>query len=111
MAILATFISFLIFFLFISVLVTFILRTNKLIELIKGKQQSKGEPKASIPLTSLGILSLAGGYITALYAEGMAVFIVMVTVVIVVIIGKHLQFKQDSDYTIGKLRSINHVFR
>jgi|SRR5690625_395862 len=110
MAILATFISFLILFLFISVLVTFILRTNKLIELIKGKQQSKGEPKASIPLTILGILLLAGGYFTALYAEGMAVFIVMVPVVIVVIIGTYLLFTQVSVYVIGKLRSNKHVF-
>src|SRR5690625_1442053 len=37
MAIIATFLSFLILFLFISVLVTFILRTNKLIELKFGR--------------------------------------------------------------------------
>src|SRR5690625_6996052 len=70
MAIIATFLSFLILFLFISVLVTFILRTNKLIELIKGKQQSKGEPKASTPLTILGILLRSEEHTSELQSRG-----------------------------------------
>lgn len=110
MPIIATFLSFLILFLFISVLVTFILRSNKLIELIKGKQQSKGEPKASILLTMTAVILLGGGYFTALYAKGMAVFMVMVPVVIVVIIGTYLLFTQLSVYLIGKLRKRKRVF-
>src|SRR5690625_1300281 len=50
MAIAVTIISFILLFLCISFFVAFILRTKKLIELIKGDKQSKGEPKASIIL-------------------------------------------------------------
>src|SRR5699024_11330640 len=65
-AIVVTFISFMCLFLVISFFVTFVLRSKKLVELIKGSKQSKGEPKASIILTFLAVLLLAGGYTVAL---------------------------------------------
>src|SRR5699024_8501872 len=46
-AIVITFLSFIFLFFCISLFVSFILRTRKLADLIKGDKQSKGEPKAS----------------------------------------------------------------
>src|SRR5699024_3273225 len=44
MALLITFLSFTLLFLVISVFVTFVLRTNKLVSLIKGEEKGKSEP-------------------------------------------------------------------
>src|SRR5699024_9878753 len=56
MALLITFLSFTLLFLVISVFVTFVLRTNKLVSLIKGEEKGKSEPKASLWLTLLAVL-------------------------------------------------------
>ncbi|MBO1513672.1 ABC transporter permease [Metabacillus bambusae] len=109
-AILATFASFILLFLVISFSVSFLLRSRKLINLIKGNKRSKGEPKASIFLTIVAILLLGCGYITALLAIGMAVTVVMVPVVIVVIIGTYLLFTQLNVYVIRKLKNKEAIF-
>ncbi|WP_338786920.1 ABC transporter permease [Metabacillus sp. FJAT-53654] len=109
-AILATFTSFIVLFLVISFSVSFLLRSGKLINLIKGSKKSKGEPKSSIFLTIIAILLLGGGYITALLAKGLAVTVVMVPVVIVVIIGTYLLFTQLNVYVIRKLKNKETIF-
>src|SRR5690625_142373 len=110
LAIVVTFVSFILLFLFISFFVVFILRSKKLIELIKGDKQSKGEPKASILLTIIAVLLLGAGYFTALYAKGLEVLMVMVPVIIVVIIGTYLLFTQLSVFIIGKLKKRENIF-
>src|SRR5699024_848852 len=45
LAMIVTFVSFIVLFLCISLFVSFILRTRKLVDLIKGDKKSKGEPK------------------------------------------------------------------
>jgi putative ABC transport system permease protein len=110
MAIILTFASFIFLFLFISFLVAFILRSKKLIDLIKGDKQSKGEPKASILLTIIAVLLLGAGYFTALYVKGLEVLMAMVPVIIVVIIGTYLLFTQLSVFIIGKIRKKENVF-
>lgn len=110
MAIALTLASFIVLFLFISLLVSFVLRSKKLIELIKGNKQSKGEPKASIFLTIIAVLLLGAGYFTALYAEGMGVLIVMVPVIIVVMIGTYFLFTQLSVFIIGRVKKKEKVF-
>lgn len=110
MAIILTFASFILLFLFISFLVAFILRSKKLIDLIKGDKTSKGEPKASILLTIVAVILLASGYFTALYAKGMSVLMVMIPVIIVVIIGTYLLFTQLSVFIIGKLKKRESLF-
>src|SRR5699024_7467248 len=74
-ALITTFVSFIILFLFISIFVTFVLRTNKLVKLIKGDKIGKPEPKASIILTLLAILLLGAGYATSLYVGGVQVVV------------------------------------
>src|SRR5690625_3490666 len=109
-AIVATFVSFILLFLVISFFVTFILRSKKLGELIKGNQQPKTEPKASIVLTAISILLLAVGYGTALLVKGVTVVLAMVPVIIVVIIGTYFLFTQLSVYTINFLKKRKSLF-
>lgn len=110
MAIIVTLVSFVVLFFFISILVTFILRTSKLVDLVKGDKQSKGEPKASIILSILAALLLVAGYVTAMYAKGAEVIFVMIPVVIVVILGTYLLFTQLSVYIIRLLKKNKLVF-
>ncbi|MBG9587560.1 ABC transporter permease [Cytobacillus firmus] len=109
-AILVTFISFIILFFFISLFVTYVLRSKKLIELIKGNKMSKGEPKANLFLTMLAVLLLGAGYAVALLAKGVMVVAAMVPVIIVVSIGTYLLFTQLSVFIIRRLKKNERVF-
>ncbi|MEN1970186.1 ABC transporter permease [Lentibacillus sp. N15] len=110
LAIVVTFISFIILFLIISFFVSFILRTKKLIDLIKGDKQSKGEPKASVLLAIIAALLLVAGYGTALYVKGEFVIFAMIPVIIVVIIGTYLLFTQLSVFIIRRLKKNKPIF-
>ncbi|OCA87452.1 ABC transporter permease [Pseudobacillus wudalianchiensis] len=110
LAMLITFISFIILFLFISFFVSFILRTHKLVDLIKGDKKPKDEPKASVLLSILAVLLLAGGYGTALYVKGMAVMMAMIPVVVVVVIGTYLLFSQLNVFMIRRLKRNKALF-
>ncbi|MFN2744919.1 FtsX-like permease family protein [Bacillus sp. z60-18] len=110
LAIIVTFVSFTALFLFISFLVSFVLRSEKLIHLLKGNQKSKGEPKASVLLTLLAALLLASGYYVALAAKGNGVFIAMLPVTIVVILGTYLLFTQLSVFVIRRLKKRESLF-
>src|SRR5690625_8013252 len=65
-AIVITLVSFVFLFFVISFSVTFILRSRKLVELIKADQKPKKEPKASTLLTILSILLLLASYLYAI---------------------------------------------
>lgn len=110
MAMIVTFISFNGLFLFISFLVSFVLRSEKLIVLLKGNKISKGEPKASALLTLVAAVLLAGGYYTALIVKEGGVLVAMVPVTIVVIIGTYLLFTQLSVYVIRRLKKRETLF-
>src|SRR5699024_10816293 len=56
------------------------------------------------------ILLLATGYITALYASGVTVVVVMVPVIVVVIMGTYFLFTQLSVYIINFLKRRKNVF-
>ncbi len=109
-AILLTFVSFIVLFFFISLFVSYVLRSKKLIELIKGDQKSKGEPKANLFLTILAVALLAIGYGVALFVEGLTVIVVMIPVIIVVMIGTYLLFTQLSVYVIRWLKNKESFF-
>ncbi|PAE24910.1 MULTISPECIES: ABC transporter permease [Bacillaceae] len=109
-AILITFFSFIILFFFISLFVTYVLRSKKLIELIKGNKMSKGEPKANLFLTMLAVLLIGAGYAAALLSKGVMVVAVMVPVIIVVCIGTYLLFTQLSVFIIRRLKKNERVF-
>lgn len=109
-AILLTFTAFIVLFFIISLFVSYVLRSRKLIDLIKGSKKSKGEPKANIFLTLLAILLLGAGYAVALIVKGLAVVVALLPVVIVVTIGTYLLFTQLSVYVIRKLKKNDSVF-
>src|SRR5699024_6121474 len=109
-AILLTFISFIVLFVCISLFVTFVLRTSKLVQLIKGSQAGKAEPKASVILTIMAVLLLGTGYFIALTSKGEAVVLALVPVVLLVTFGTYLLFTQLSVYVIRKLKSNEKLF-
>lgn len=109
-AIIVTFLSFILLFFIISLFVSYILRSRKLIDLIKGNKKSKGEPKANIFLTVSAVLLIGVGYAAALIVEGAVMIVAMLPVVVVVIIGTYLLFTQLSVYIIRKLKQNNNIF-
>src|SRR5690625_448602 len=105
-----TFISFIILFFSISIFVTFVLRTNKLVKLIKGDKIGKSEPKASIWLTIIAIILLGAGYAIALYVKGPAVVIALFPVAALVIVGTYFLFTQLNVFIVRKLKSSERLF-
>jgi len=109
-ALLVTFISFMILFLFISIFVTFVLRTNKLVKLIKGDKIAKSEPKASVWLAVIAVILLGSGYAIALSVKGVSVVVALFPVAMLVILGTYLLFTQLSVYIIRKLKGNRNLF-
>src|SRR5690625_1396866 len=109
-AIVLTFSSFIILFLIISIFVTFILRTNKLVKLLKSDEAGKREPKSSIIYVLLAVLLLGSGYTVALTVKGTSVVLALVPVVILVIIATYLLFTQLSVFVIRKLKENKRLF-
>lgn len=108
--ILLTFGCFMVLFFLISLFVSYVLRSRKLIDLIKGDKKSKGEPKANLFLTILAVLLLGTGYTVALTVDGLKVIAAMIPVVIVVIIGTYLLFTQLSVFIIRRLKKKENIF-
>lgn len=108
--ILITFISFMLLFFFISIFVTSVLRTNKVVTLIKGSQIGKQEPKASLFWTFVAVLLLAVGYFFAIWTKGMQVMVAFIPVTILVIIGSYLLFTQLNVYLVRLLKSRKSLF-
>ncbi|MCD7036032.1 ABC transporter permease [Metabacillus sp. GX 13764] len=109
-ALLLTSIAFLLLFLIISLFTSFFLRTGRLIELLKGSEKPRIEPKAGAIRAVLAAVLLAGGYAAALMARGEEVVLAMIPVSTLVIIGTYLLFTQLSVYLINKLRSNESIY-
>jgi len=110
MALVITFVSFIVLFLCISIFVTFILRTKKLVTLIKGNKIEKGEPKASIFFTVIAIVLLTSGYTIALKVDAKQVVFAFIPVVLLVTIGTYFLFTQLSVFVIRRLKSRKFIF-
>lgn len=102
--------AFMALFLLISLFTVTVLRNNSLIDLLKGSNKPKPEPKASALLSWLALLLIVGGYVAALLAKGMIVFYAMVPVTVVVIIGTYFLFTQLSVYAVHKGRKSRSIF-
>lgn len=109
-AILLTGAAFMALFLLISLFTVTVLRNNSLIDLLKGSNKPKPEPKASALLSWFALLLIVGGYTVSLLAKGMIVFYAMVPVTIVVIIGTYFLFTQLSVYAVHKGRKSRSIF-
>lgn len=109
-AILMTFVSFICLFFIISIFIMFVIRTERIMTLIKGEKIAKKEPKASIVLTIVAALCLAVGYTIALIVERVDVIFALVPVSILVIIGTYFLFTQLNVYVVNKLRQKPHLY-
>ncbi|XEC96024.1 FtsX-like permease family protein [Paenibacillus tarimensis] len=109
-AVVLTFSSFIVLFFIISLFVSYVLRSGKLIDLLKGDRKSKGEPKANMFLTVMAAALLGGGYTVALIVKGMGVIVAMLPVVVMVIIGTYLLFTQLSVFLIRQLKKREALF-
>src|SRR5690625_5095256 len=109
-ALLLSFFSFIVLFAVISMFITFILRTRKLVMFIQGDKIGKKEPKASILLSVVAFLLLATGYMIALNAKGTEVVAVLLPVVFIVIIGTYFFFTQLSVFIIHRLKASKRLF-
>lgn len=110
LAVMLTFGSFIVLFFFISLFVSYVLRSRKLIELLKGDKKSKGEPKANIALAVIAALLLGAGYAISLIVRGTLVIAAMLPVVIMVIIGTYLFFTQLSVFVVRRLKNRETLF-
>ncbi|MCM3627815.1 ABC transporter permease [Paenibacillus glycanilyticus] len=109
-AILLTGAAFMVLFILISLFTVTVLRNNSLIDLLKGSNKPKPEPKASTVLSWFALLLILGGYTAALLAKGMAVFYAMIPVTVAVIIGTYFLFTQLSVYAVHKSRQSRSIF-
>jgi putative ABC transport system permease protein len=109
-AIFLTLTSFLLLFIVISLFISTVLRSGKLITLIKANRQPKQEPKASLLLSLLVVALLGTSYFLSLRASGMEAVLLLVPVVIMVTLGTYLLFTQLSVYLIRKLKGKEHLF-
>ncbi|WP_405116286.1 ABC transporter permease [Paenibacillus sp. FSL K6-1217] len=105
-----TLISFLLLFVLISLFISTVLRSGKLITLIQANRQPKPEPKASLLLSLLVVLLLGVSYFLSLRASGLAVVLLLAPVVIMVSVGTYLLFTQLSVYLIRKLKAREGLF-
>lgn len=110
MAIMITFVSFIILFFFISLFIAFILRTKRLITFIKGEKIEKREPKFSITLSLLAIILLGSGYGIALTVRGLSVVTALIPVALLVTVGTYLLFSQLSIFIIQKFKNNKGLF-
>lgn len=110
LAMVITFISFMLLFFFISIFVTFILRTGKIATLIKGDKMGKSEPKASVLFTLLAVALIGVGYAIALLSKGMDVVVAVLPVTILVTIGTYLLFSQLNVFVVGLLKQRKALF-
>ncbi|MFM9280530.1 ABC transporter permease [Paenibacillus jiagnxiensis] len=105
-----TVLSFLILFVLISFFISAVLRSGKLVTLIKGSKISKGEPKASVVLSLIVVLLLAVSYTLSLLAKGAMVVVLLFPVVIMVCVATYLLFTQLSVYVIRLLKGRESIF-
>src|SRR5699024_4163960 len=105
-----TFVSFNMLFFFISIFVTFIIRTGKIATLIKGEKIGKSEPKASVLLTILAVVLLGAGYGMALLAIGTTVVVVLLPVTVLVTLGTYLLFSQLNVFLVRMLKARKGLF-
>ena len=103
-AIILTLVAFNVLFLLISFFIQFKIPKMDVQTLLKSQDLGKGEVKASLVKTILGVLLIAVGYGVALYVEGMQVIAAMIPVIAMVIIGTRFLFNQASIYVVNFLR-------
>ncbi|ASA24725.1 FtsX-like permease family protein [Paenibacillus donghaensis] len=109
-AIALTLLVFLVLFVLISLFISSVLRSGKLITLIKADRQSKGEPKASFLLSVLALGLLGVSYFLALRAQGQEALALLLPIIGMVSLGTYLLFTQLSVFILRLLKKRESFF-
>ena len=109
-ALLLTTLAFVILFLSISFATTFLVNTNKLIDLFQASERPKKEPKVSTFLSILSAFLLTISYILAATATMQTLFFLMFPVITMTIIGTYFFYTQLSVFLIQLLQKNRKLF-
>ena len=97
-AVLLTVITFLFLFLIVSLVTFKMVKVTELVELIQAEEKPKPEPKSSILLSLLSLISIGCGYLSVFHFISNHSFITLGTGVLLVIIGTYFLYTQCSVY-------------
>ncbi|GLV64326.1 ABC transporter permease [Bacillus mycoides] len=97
-AVLLTVITFLFLFLIVSLITFKMVKVTELVELIQAEEKPKPEPKSSILLSLLSLISIGCGYLSVFHFISNHSFITLGTGVLLVIIGTYFLYTQCSVY-------------
>lgn len=102
--------AFLLLFLFISFFTTFLVRTNKLIDLFQAGQKPKKEPKASPVLSGIAAVLLLTSYYLSATTTMQNLLFRMLPVIAMTIIGTYFFYTQLSVFIIKLLQKNKRLF-
>ncbi|GAB6429925.1 ABC transporter permease [Bacillus luti] len=97
-AVILTVITFLFLFLIVSLVTFKMIKVTELVELIQAEEKPKPEPKASILLSLLSLISIGCGYFSVFQFISSHSFIALGMGVLLVIIGTYFLYTQCSVY-------------
>ncbi|WIV12703.1 ABC transporter permease [Proteiniborus sp. MB09-C3] len=108
-AVVITALSFIALFQGISFIVTFRIKNNNIVELLKGARVAQPTPKFSVIKTVLAILFIVIGYGLAVISGGM-IILTMFPVLFFTVTGTYFLFSQFSVFVTSKLKKNKKVF-
>ncbi|WP_434305797.1 ABC transporter permease [Clostridium botulinum] len=103
-AIIITFLAFILMGILISILTTYMIKEDEVLNLLKGTQKPKSEPKTSNIIAILCVILLIGGYYFSITSTTKNIEYRIIPVTVVVIIGTYLLFSQLSVFVITILK-------
>ncbi|KEJ04309.1 ABC transporter permease [Clostridium botulinum A2B7 92] len=103
-AIIITFLAFVLMGILISIFTTYMIKEDEVLNLLKGTQKPKSEPKTSTISAILCVILLIGGYYFSITSTTKNIAYRIIPVTVVVIIGTYLLFSQLSVFVITILK-------
>ncbi|MCW6089167.1 ABC transporter permease [Clostridium sporogenes] len=103
-AIIITLLAFVLMGILISIFTTFIIKEDEVLNLLKGTQKPKSEPKTSNIIAILCVVLLLGGYYLSITSTMNNIAYRIIPVTVVVIIATYLLFSQLSVFVIKILK-------
>ncbi len=101
-----TFLAFVLMGILISIFTTFIIKEDEVLNLLKGTQKPKSEPKTSNIIAILCVVLLLGGYYFSITSTMNNIVYRIIPVTVAVIIATYLLFSQLSVFVIKILKRI-----
>ncbi|GAE00774.1 peptide ABC transporter permease [Clostridium botulinum B str. Osaka05] len=99
-----TFLAFVLMGILISIFTTFIIKEDEVLNLLKGTQKPKSEPKTSNIIAILCVVLLLGGYYFSITSTMNNIAYRIIPVTVAVIIGTYLLFSQLTVFVIKILK-------